>query len=112
MLIRFVNDLKINSCCCSLTDSSINFRKSPFRSWNFAQPYTKLTDIKPVLKLPRGSLFLPATDTALAPRAAAGFGAVIKLATSANGTVNPENIVHEFVEGVNEDKKLNTRLKL
>ena len=30
-LIRFVDDLKINGFCRSLTDSSVNFRKPPFR---------------------------------------------------------------------------------
>ena len=30
-LIRFFNDLKINVFCRSLLDSSINFRKPPFR---------------------------------------------------------------------------------
>ena len=39
-LIRFVNNLKINGFCRSLMDSSVNFRKPPVRSRNFAQPYS------------------------------------------------------------------------
>ena len=44
-LIRSVNDLKINGFCRLLTDTSVNFRKPPFRYWNFAQPSQYLSKI-------------------------------------------------------------------
>ena len=35
----FVNDLRIKNFYCSFMDSSVNFRKTPFRKWNFTQSY-------------------------------------------------------------------------
>ena len=38
-LLRFVNGLKTNGFCCSLRNSSIDFRKPSFRKRYFAHPY-------------------------------------------------------------------------
>ena len=40
-LIHFVNGLKINGFCHSFMASSVNFRKTPLRFLNFAQPYER-----------------------------------------------------------------------